>query len=60
MNKVEFIRKGLTLQNLPVYEIDLPFIQFLLNTVMKAQSATHAFPHLYQEVPITIVDKELL
>ncbi|WP_100011152.1 hypothetical protein [Lentibacillus sediminis] len=55
-----YIRQGLYNQGLPVYETDIPFIQNILYTVEQAESSLGAFPYLNQEVPITVVDKELM
>ncbi|GAB3059058.1 hypothetical protein [Virgibacillus ainsalahensis] len=60
MNDANFIRHGLYLQGFPVYEKDIPYIQTICHTINQAQTSLHAFPHLHQQVPITIVDKELM
>mgnify|MGYP001363698448 CR=1 FL=1 len=53
-----FVRQGLYLQQLPVYESEIPYIIHQLGTVQQAKLALKYFPHLNEEVPITIVDKE--
>jgi hypothetical protein len=60
MDDANFIRQGLHLQDLPVYEADIPFIQQIRFTIKQAEAALPYFPDLNMEVPITIVDKELL
>ncbi|WP_080875220.1 hypothetical protein [Oceanobacillus timonensis] len=60
MDDANFIRQGLHLQGLPFYETDIPYIQQIRYTMYQAQTSFHAFPHLNMEIPITIVDKELL
>ncbi|MFD1363379.1 hypothetical protein [Lentibacillus salinarum] len=60
MEKTNMIRQGLYLQGLPVYEADIPFIHNILCTMNQAQASLTAFPHLNQEVPMTIVDKALM
>lgn len=60
MNDVDFIIKSLSLQGLPVYQEDISSIQKLLFTINQAENSLNAFPHLNKEVPITIVDKELM
>jgi len=60
MVDANFIRQGLHLQGLPIYEADIPYIQNLLCTINQAGTSLHAFPHLNMEVPITVADKELM
>ncbi|RKQ28180.1 hypothetical protein [Oceanobacillus halophilus] len=60
MCNINFIKQGLYVQNLPIYEADIPYIQDMLHTIQQAQLALEAFPHLHDEVPITIVDKGLI
>ncbi|GAA0488728.1 hypothetical protein GCM10008986_13150 [Salinibacillus aidingensis] len=55
-----FIRQGLYVQGLPVYTTDIPYIQNLLLTMNQAQTSLHVFPHLNMEVPVTVVDKEVI
>jgi hypothetical protein len=60
MNEEDFIRQSLYLQNLPVHDYEIPFIQHLLHSLNYAGNAIHAYPDLNLEDPITIVDKELM
>lgn len=60
MDDANFIRQGLQMQGLPVYEADIPYIQQIRYTMYQAQTSLHVFPHLNMEIPMTIVDKELL
>ncbi|GIO22025.1 hypothetical protein [Oceanobacillus sp. J11TS1] len=60
MDNANYIRYGLHLQGLSAYENDIPYIYNLLRTMKQAQISLDAFPHLNTEIPITIVDKELL
>ncbi|MCJ7842280.1 hypothetical protein MUB24_15535 [Lederbergia sp. NSJ-179] len=60
MNDTNFIRRGLSLQNFPAYETDIPYIYRILNTINRTQASLEAFPFLNEEVPIMVVDKELL
>lgn len=60
MNSEIFIKQGLHLQGLPIYEIDVPYIRDILYNINKAEIATTAFPYLNEEVPITVVDKGLM
>ena len=60
MDNATFIKNGLHLQGLPVYEADIPYIRNILYTMNQAQVALHASPYLNMEVPITVVDKRLL
>lgn len=60
MDDTIFIRVGLRLQGLPLYEMDIPYIQNILYTMKQAQAPLQAFPYLNTKVPITVVDKELL
>jgi len=60
MNDINFIRQGLYLHGIPVYEADVPYIQNLLSTVNQAQSSLDKFLDVNKETPITIVDKGVL
>jgi len=60
MNDANFIREGLNLHGIPVYEDDIPYIEFLLHTILQAQIELKKFPDLNDETPITIFDKELI
>lgn len=60
MDYSNFIRQGLYLHDIPVYEADIPYIQFLLHTVNQAQTSLKEFPDLNSEDPITVVDKGLI
>ncbi|QKY71489.1 hypothetical protein [Lentibacillus sp. CBA3610] len=60
MDNTNFIRQSLYLHDIPVYEDDMPYIQFLLHTVNQAQMSLNEFPDLNNENPITIVDKGLI
>lgn len=60
MHKDHFIRLGLYAQSLPIYETDIPYIQNILSTIEQSEDSLNTFPYLNQEVPITIIDKELL
>lgn len=55
-----YVRQGLYLQSLPVYERDIPFILQILSTILEAQVQLQVFPNLNTETPITIVDKAVL
>lgn len=55
-----FIKKSLNLHNIPLYESDVPYIEFLLQTVMQAQTELNQFPNLNDEYPITIIDKGVI
>ncbi|MDA3128754.1 hypothetical protein ACFPTR_13475 [Aliibacillus thermotolerans] len=54
------IQKLLRLQGLSVFREDVPQIFHILDTIYESEKATLAFPDLNEEVPMTIVDKELL
>lgn len=60
MDHITFIKNGLHVQALPVYENDIPYIQNILHTVKQAQESLQAYPYLNTEVPITVVDKGLI
>lgn len=60
MEDTSFIRKGLYLQGLPFYEMDIPYIQNIRYTMTQAQASLQAFPNLDTTVPITVVDKRLM
>lgn len=60
MDDANVIRQGLHLHGLPICETDIPYIQQIRCTMKLSQHALSAFPYLNMEVPITIVDKELL
>ncbi|MBP1970477.1 hypothetical protein J2Z83_002598 [Virgibacillus natechei] len=60
MDYASFLRQSLYLQGLPIYEADLPYIHHILYTINEAEAPLKAFPELNVEVPITIVDKELM
>ncbi|HLS10495.1 hypothetical protein [Lentibacillus sp.] len=60
MEEMNMIRQGLYLQGFSVYEADTSYIHNILCTMNQAQASFTAFPHLNQEVPITIVDKALM
>lgn len=60
MVDVNNIRENLRSQRLRVYETDLPFIQGILLTMEQAQKPLQALPNLNMEVPITVVDKDLM
>ena len=60
MDDANFIRYGLHLQGLPDYENDISYIYNILCTMKQAQISLYAFPYLNMEIPITIVDKDLL
>ncbi|MEW9674692.1 hypothetical protein ABRT01_00630 [Lentibacillus sp. L22] len=60
MDYVNFLKQRLYLQGIPVYENDITHIHNIIYTINQAQSSLRTFPHLNQEVPITIVDKELM
>ncbi|MFD1851437.1 hypothetical protein [Oceanobacillus bengalensis] len=60
MNYEDFIRKSLSLQALPVYKTDIPYIHQILYTMNQAERQLQAFPRLNLEIPITIVDKKVL
>lgn len=60
MNDTNFLREGLLLQNLPVYELDIPYIHSILFIIKQTQVSLAAFPYLNKEAPIMTVDKELL
>ncbi|TFJ92400.1 hypothetical protein [Lentibacillus salicampi] len=60
MNDAKFIKQGLYLQGLSVYEADISYIQNILFTIEQAQKSLNAFPDLNQEVPITVTDKRLM
>lgn len=55
-----YVRQGLYLQGLPVYETDIPFILQILSTIHEAEIQLQAFPNVNTETPITIVDKAVL
>ena len=55
-----FIKESLAMQGLPNYDSDIPFIKQTLHTVNQAKIPLKQFPDLKTEVPITIVDKELM
>ncbi|MCM3739476.1 hypothetical protein M3210_04255 [Oceanobacillus luteolus] len=54
------IKNNLQAQGFPVIESDLVFIKDILLTVQKAEQPLANAPYLNMEVPITVVDKELL
>lgn len=60
MNDANFIKQFLHLQGLPAYHTDIPFIQNILYTMKQAQVSLQPFTYLNIEVPITVVDKELM
>jgi len=60
MNDYHFIKHGLHLQGLPIYEADIPYIHNTLFIVKQTESYLNAFPDLNQAVPITMVDKEAI
>ncbi|WP_062110158.1 hypothetical protein [Bacillus niameyensis] len=60
MDNESFIRKGLHLQGLPSYEKDVPYIEDILKTMKIAENSLQAYPYLNMEVPIMVVDKELM
>ncbi|QKY71001.1 hypothetical protein [Lentibacillus sp. CBA3610] len=60
MYDATFIKQGLYLQGLPVFEDDVPYIQNTLVTINQAQEPLKSFPDLNQTVPITVVDKRLM
>ncbi|GAE33972.1 hypothetical protein [Halalkalibacter akibai] len=60
MDFADFIRKNLYLDAIPVAEADIPFIQQVLYSVYQAQTAVWTQRDLKDEVPITIVDSELI
>ncbi|KRG13172.1 hypothetical protein [Lederbergia galactosidilytica] len=60
MNGSNFIREGLLVQHLPVYETDIPYIHSILSIIQQTQGSLEAFPNLNEEIPILIVDKALL
>lgn len=60
MNDIELIKQNLHEQSLPVYEIEIPYIQNTLFLIKQAKAPLKTFPYLNTEVPITVVDKELL
>lgn len=60
MNDVYFIKHGLQLQGVPIYENDIPYIQEILDTIHQAQASLDIVPYLNTEVPITVVDKRLI
>lgn len=53
------IKRELTRQGLPCKEIDIPHINQLLNNISSAELKLRSVKYLNQEVPITVVDKEL-
>ncbi|WP_163971838.1 hypothetical protein [Oceanobacillus halotolerans] len=60
MRYTNCLKQELYLQGLPIYEADIPYIHNILYTINLAQTSTDAFPHLNKEIPITVVDKELM
>ncbi|WP_010530227.1 hypothetical protein [Lentibacillus jeotgali] len=60
MNNTHFVKQGLYLQGLPIYEGDIPYIHNTLTTINQAQVSLKAYPDLNQKVPITVVDKRLM
>lgn len=60
MNFHFYLLQRLNSQGLSVYETDLPYIQSVLNTMNLAQAPLQLFANLNKEIPITIVDKELI
>lgn len=60
MDVANFIKQGLYFHGYPIYETDIPYIQQLITTINLAQTSTNVFPHLNEEVPITIVDKGMI
>jgi hypothetical protein len=56
----QWIRMTLKERGLPAFDKDLPYIRQLLQTVNRAEQAADRAPYLNMEVPITVVDKELL
>jgi len=60
MDTATYIKNGLHLQRLPVYESDIAYIQNILYTMKQTEVSLHAFPHLNMEEPITVVDKRLM
>ncbi|MEB1808921.1 MAG: hypothetical protein LPK26_16805 [Bacillaceae bacterium] len=55
-----FIRHSLHLNGMPVKEADLPYIQHVYHTIQQAQLPLKAQPDLSEEMPMTIVDPELI
>ncbi|GGN54128.1 hypothetical protein [Oceanobacillus indicireducens] len=60
MTYESYIKNSLQEQGLPVIEFDIPFIQDILMTVKQAEYFLVEAPYLNMEVPIQVVDKELL
>lgn len=60
MNDTHCLKRGLYVQGLPIYEADLPYISNILSTIKQTEASTDMFPDLNAEVPIVVVDKELL
>ncbi|WP_216829701.1 hypothetical protein [Alkalihalobacterium elongatum] len=60
MNFTDYIRRSIHLHGIAVKEGDLPYIEHILHTIEQAQTPLKAKPDLNEEVPITIVDPELI
>lgn len=60
MDNDAFIKKGLHLQRLPIYESDISYIQNILCMMKQTEASLHAFPYLNMEVSVTVVDKGLM
>lgn len=60
MDYEKYLRQGLYLQGIPVYDTDIPYIRSILSTINQTQAPLKAFPYLNKEMPIKVVDKEVL
>lgn len=54
------IQEQLKLYGIPVIETDLPYIQQLQYTVQEAHKPVEARTNLHKEVPLVVVDPEVI
>ncbi|MRX73952.1 hypothetical protein GJU40_17615 [Bacillus lacus] len=60
MTEAELLKKQLMDKGFPVHEGDIPYILMVLNSIKRAPSPFGRKTDLNEEVPVVIVDKELL
>lgn len=60
MNFGYSIKQHFSIHGIPINDADLPFIQHIHHTILQVSTPLTSQTELNQEVPITIVDPELI
>ncbi|WP_213422044.1 hypothetical protein [Bhargavaea massiliensis] len=60
MGEINYIRSALKKQGFPALASDLPVLAGLMAEVSRAESDLREFPEVTKQLPVTVVQKELL